>query len=94
MYLTQDVATITKIAGVKAIRPVIRIPPPKLVVFRQKNTSVQSMTMTFSRPIGQFTVNDPKDSRLPPDALSTHRMTGVDKLHAEGSFGQGIKIGM
>ncbi|KAL5634053.1 hypothetical protein ACGC1H_006028 [Rhizoctonia solani] len=28
------------------------------------------------------------------DAFSTHVMTGVDKLHAEGYFGQGIKIGI
>ncbi|CAE6507200.1 unnamed protein product [Rhizoctonia solani] len=28
------------------------------------------------------------------DTFSTHVMTGVDKLHAEGYFGQGIKIGL
>jgi len=28
------------------------------------------------------------------DSFSTHVMTGVDKLHAEGYFGQGIKIGI
>lgn len=73
LWCTQDVAEITEIVGVQAIRPVIKVPAPK--------------------PVSQFTVSDPKDSRLPPDTLSTHRMTGVDKLH-EGSFGQGIKIGI
>ena len=30
----------------------------------------------------------------PGDSDSTHKMTGVDKLHAEGIFGKGIKIGI
>ncbi|CAE7119808.1 unnamed protein product [Rhizoctonia solani] len=30
----------------------------------------------------------------PHDTLSIHTMTGVDKLHAEGYFGKGIKIGI
>ncbi|KAG8967619.1 hypothetical protein FRC03_009648 [Tulasnella sp. 419] len=32
------------------------------------------------------------DSKLPSDTFSTHRMTGVDKLHAEGFTGKGIKV--
>ncbi len=40
-----------------------------------------------------FVVDDPTDPRL-PDSLSTHVMTGVDKLHKEGWSGEGIKIGM
>ncbi|KAG8901449.1 hypothetical protein FRC01_009845, partial [Tulasnella sp. 417] len=42
--------------------------------------------VTFYRPTGK---NDPK---LPPDTFSTHVMTGVDKLHAEGYTGKGIKV--
>jgi subtilisin family serine protease len=29
-----------------------------------------------------------------PDKFSTHVMTGVDRLHAEGIFGKGVKIGI
>ncbi|KAF7315418.1 Pyrolysin [Mycena indigotica] len=35
----------------------------------------------------------PKDAGL-PDAESTHVMTGVDKLHAKGITGKGVKIGI
>jgi subtilisin family serine protease len=28
------------------------------------------------------------------DTFSTHVMTGVDKLHAQGYFGKGVKIGI
>ncbi|KIO19556.1 hypothetical protein M407DRAFT_16103 [Tulasnella calospora MUT 4182] len=42
--------------------------------------------VTFYQPTGK---NDPK---LPPDTFSTHVMTGVDKLHAEGYTGKGIKV--
>jgi subtilisin family serine protease len=31
---------------------------------------------------------------FPPDTTATHKTTGVDKLHAEGNFGQGVKIGI
>ncbi|KAK0437979.1 pyrolysin [Desarmillaria tabescens] len=44
-------------------------------------------------PIDMFIVDDPNDPRL-PDSLSTHVMTGVDKLHEEGLSGKGIKIGI
>jgi subtilisin family serine protease len=30
----------------------------------------------------------------PEDTLTTHKMCGVDKLHAEGLAGQGVKIGI
>ncbi|KAK7035491.1 hypothetical protein VNI00_011784 [Paramarasmius palmivorus] len=36
-------------------------------------------------------VNDPS---LPPDLQSTHVLTGVDKVHAQGITGKGIKIGI
>ncbi|CAE6379771.1 unnamed protein product [Rhizoctonia solani] len=34
------------------------------------------------------------DGAAPADVFSTHVMTRVDKLHAEGYFGKGIKIGI
>ncbi|KAH9484870.1 Minor extracellular protease vpr [Psilocybe cubensis] len=34
------------------------------------------------------------DPQLPPNPLSTHLLTGVDKLHAQGIKGAGIKIGI
>ncbi|KAL0952205.1 hypothetical protein HGRIS_008814 [Hohenbuehelia grisea] len=67
-----DVSQVTDIPGVKAVRPVMRIPRP----------------VTFD----DFTVSDPSDPRVPP--MGTHLMTGVDKLHAEGITGEGIKIGV
>ncbi|KAG9048750.1 hypothetical protein FS837_012113 [Tulasnella sp. UAMH 9824] len=42
--------------------------------------------VTFYQPTGK---NDPN---LPPDTFSTHVMTGVDKLHAEGYTGKDIKV--
>ncbi|KAJ8696129.1 hypothetical protein PTI98_006019 [Pleurotus ostreatus] len=46
------------------------------------------------KPIESFSVSDPNDSRLSPSPMSTHTMTGVDKLHAQGILGEGIKIGI
>lgn len=40
----------------------------------------------FYQPTGK---SDPK---VPVDTFSTHVMTGVDKLHAEGYSGKGIKV--
>ncbi|KAJ7045850.1 subtilisin-like protease [Mycena alexandri] len=68
-----DVAKLSEIPGVKAIRPIIKVPAPK--------------------PVSSTVVKDPKASDI-PDTYSTHLMTGVDKVHAQGNFGQGIKIGI
>ncbi|KAF8524711.1 pyrolysin [Hysterangium stoloniferum] len=65
---------IADIPGVKGIRPVIQISPPK--------------------PINRIIPTGPNDPALPADSESTHIMTGVDKLHAQGIFGSGIKIGI
>jgi hypothetical protein len=40
------------------------------------------------------TVSGPDDTCIPADTESTHIMCGVDKLHAEGLAGAGIKIGI
>ncbi|KAJ7346952.1 subtilisin-like protease, partial [Mycena albidolilacea] len=45
------------------------------------------------KPVSSVVVEDPKTTG-PPDTYSTHVMTGVDKVHAQGNFGAGIKIGM
>ncbi|CAA7260648.1 unnamed protein product [Cyclocybe aegerita] len=37
---------------------------------------------------------DDRDPSIPADGQSTHVLTGVDKLHAEGLLGEGIKIGI
>ncbi|KAG8987098.1 hypothetical protein FRB90_003599, partial [Tulasnella sp. 427] len=42
--------------------------------------------VSFYQPTGK---NDPK---LPPDTFSTHVMTGVNKLHAEGYTGKGVNV--
>ncbi|KAG8891560.1 hypothetical protein FRB99_003491, partial [Tulasnella sp. 403] len=46
------------------------------------------------RPLNVHIPDGPHDAKVPPDAYSTHKMTGVDKLHAEGIKGKGIKIGV
>ncbi|CAE6444590.1 unnamed protein product [Rhizoctonia solani] len=55
-------------------------------------------------PVYSHSLPDPIDPQIlsgpyqppsqPRDAQSSHAMTGVDKLHAEGTLGQGIKIGI
>ncbi|PVF96577.1 subtilisin-like protein [Serendipita vermifera] len=45
-------------------------------------------------PLNQKPINGANDPSLPPDTQSSHIMTGVDKVHAEGNFGQGVKIGI
>ncbi|KAF8894316.1 pyrolysin [Gymnopilus junonius] len=70
----QDVASISKTPGVVAIRPVVRIQPPK--------------------PVLSHVVTSVNDPQVPPDGESTHVLTGVDKLHAQGLIGTGIKIGI
>ncbi|KAI0663397.1 subtilisin-like protease [Cubamyces menziesii] len=46
------------------------------------------------RPVKKHIVTGLDDPQIPPDSESTHILTGVDKLHAEGISGDGIKIGM
>ncbi|KAF9050468.1 peptidase [Panaeolus papilionaceus] len=45
-------------------------------------------------PVQSHTVTGTDDPQVPQDTQSTHKMTGVDKLHAQGIFGKGIKIGI
>ncbi|KIM30502.1 hypothetical protein M408DRAFT_22002 [Serendipita vermifera MAFF 305830] len=40
------------------------------------------------------TVTGADDALIPTDTQSTHKMCGVDKLHGEGVFGSGVKIGI
>ncbi|KAJ7495908.1 subtilisin-like protease [Mycena galericulata] len=61
-----DVAKLSEIPGVQAIRPIVKVPAPRC---------------------------DLNATDL-PDTYSTHVMTGVDKVHAQGNFGEGIKIGI
>ncbi|KAI0043794.1 pyrolysin [Auriscalpium vulgare] len=70
----QDVHELAQTAGLKAIRPVVKIQTPK--------------------PVKAHVLSGPSDPQTPPDSESTHIMTGVDKLHAEGQFGAGINIGI
>ncbi|GLB37011.1 putative subtilisin-like protein [Lyophyllum shimeji] len=46
------------------------------------------------QPVKVHVVTGPNDPVIPPDSESTHILTGVDKLHAEGITGKGIKIGI
>ncbi|KAI0319168.1 pyrolysin [Amylostereum chailletii] len=46
------------------------------------------------KPVKVHVLSGTDDPEVPPSAESTHIMTGVDKLHAEGIFGAGIKIGI
>uniref|UniRef100_A0A093UWT0 Minor extracellular protease vpr n=1 Tax=Talaromyces marneffei PM1 TaxID=1077442 RepID=A0A093UWT0_TALMA len=45
-----------------------------------------------SQPYPAFNITNSKSSNTTPDIFSPHVMTGVDKLRAEGLFGDGIKI--
>ncbi|PVF93855.1 subtilisin-like protein [Serendipita vermifera] len=45
-------------------------------------------------PASHHVLTGSDDPNIPPDTQSTHIMTGVDKLHAEGKFGEGVKIGI
>ncbi|CUA68407.1 Minor extracellular protease vpr [Rhizoctonia solani] len=67
-----------------------------LVKLAQAN-GVQSITPNYlhssPKPVSQQVIKD-YDGAAPADVFSTHVMTGVDKLHAEGYFGKGIKIGI
>ncbi|CAL1706297.1 unnamed protein product [Somion occarium] len=46
------------------------------------------------KPVSVKVVKDPSDPAVPPDSESTHVLTGVDKLHAQGITGSGVKIGI
>jgi subtilisin family serine protease len=45
------------------------------------------------KPVASYVVGA-AHSNAAKDVFSTHVMTGVDKLHAEGYFGKGIEIGI
>ncbi|TFK66528.1 subtilisin-like protease [Pluteus cervinus] len=68
-----DVLKILDIPSILYIRPITRIPQPKLL----EENEVQSA-----------------DAQTIPRSRSTLIMAGVDKVHAQGNFGQGIKIGI
>ncbi|KAI0633256.1 subtilisin-like protease [Trametes polyzona] len=46
------------------------------------------------KPVTKHIVTGVDDPQIPPDSESTHILTGVDKLHAQGIAGEGIKIGI
>ncbi|KAJ7497612.1 subtilisin-like protease [Mycena latifolia] len=75
---SSDVAKLSEIPGVQAIRPIVKVPAPK---------------QAHPTPVSSLIIKDPKAAGL-PDSFSTHMMTGVDKVHAQGNFGKGIKIGI
>ncbi|KAK0476848.1 subtilisin-like protease [Armillaria novae-zelandiae] len=58
-------------------------------------TSVRPV-QTYNRPAPVFShvVTGINDAAIPPDSQSTHILTGVDKLHAAGITGAGVKIGI
>ncbi|XP_006457328.1 hypothetical protein AGABI2DRAFT_212668 [Agaricus bisporus var. bisporus H97] len=49
---------------------------------------------SIPKPVSKYTVTGRNDPAIPPDTEGTHVATGVDKLHAEGITGKGIKIGI
>ncbi|KAJ2929699.1 hypothetical protein H1R20_g7387, partial [Candolleomyces eurysporus] len=46
------------------------------------------------QPVSKHIVSGPDDPAAIPSIFSTHVATGVDKVHARGFFGKGIKIGI
>ncbi|KAI9067297.1 subtilisin-like protease [Trametes sanguinea] len=75
-----SVVTLSDAAKVMEIPGVKAIRPVKLIPAPQ--------------PVKKHIVTSLDDPQIPPDSESTHVLTGVDKLHAEGIFGEGIKIGI
>ncbi|QRV79003.1 pyrolysin [Ceratobasidium sp. AG-Ba] len=67
-----------------------------LIKLAQAN-GVQSITPVHiypgPKPVSKSIVGT-SDPAAAKDTFSTHVMTGVDKLHADGYFGKGIKIGI
>ncbi|QRV93660.1 pyrolysin [Ceratobasidium sp. AG-Ba] len=67
-----------------------------LIKLAQAN-GVQSITPVHiypgPKPVSKSIVGT-SDPTAAKDTFSTHVMTGVDKLHADGYFGKGIKIGI
>ncbi|KZV93701.1 subtilisin-like protease [Exidia glandulosa HHB12029] len=61
-----------------------------------KNVKAVRPVVVFPQPqtFDRHIPSGPSDPRVPPDSFSTHVMTGVDKLHAQGITGKGIKIGI
>lgn len=61
-----------------------------------KNVRAVRPVVLFPQPkvFNKHIPSGPNDAALPPDSFSTHVMTGVDKLHAQGITGKGIKIGI
>lgn len=59
---------------------------------------LQAITPVYNHaaptPVNSYAPTGPTDPALHKDTLSTHVMTGVDKLHDQGYLGQGIKIGI
>lgn len=53
-----------------------------------------AILVPMPQKIDSYIPTGPSDPRLPEDRLSTHVMTGVDKVHAQGIIGKGIKIGI
>ncbi|CAE6473946.1 unnamed protein product [Rhizoctonia solani] len=62
-----------------------------------KARGVQSITPVYlhppPQPVYEQALKD-TNATVPKDVFSTHLMTGVDKLHKEGYYGKGIKIGI
>ncbi|EKM54703.1 uncharacterized protein PHACADRAFT_258717 [Phanerochaete carnosa HHB-10118-sp] len=46
------------------------------------------------QPVSSHVVTGVTDPAIPADTESTHIITGVDKLHAQGIIGKGVKVGI
>ncbi|KAI0775848.1 subtilisin-like protease [Trametes elegans] len=46
------------------------------------------------QPVSKHIVTGLNDPQVPPDSESTHILTGVDKLHAQGISGERVKVGI
>ncbi|KAI0049853.1 subtilisin-like protease [Auriscalpium vulgare] len=53
-----------------------------------------SFTYQAPKPVFSHVITSPSDPAVPPETQSTHILTGVDKLHAQGIFGTGVNIGI
>ncbi|KAG8793890.1 hypothetical protein FRC19_008253 [Serendipita sp. 401] len=57
--------------------------------------AIRPVIMLFNPPlVKDLPLSGLADPNLPADLQATHVMTGVDKVHAQGNFGQGVSIGI
>ncbi|KAK0560641.1 hypothetical protein OC844_003642 [Tilletia horrida] len=89
-----DVATLLKYEGTRAVHPVRRVKLSKPEAVAPLNPATMSAQQSAA-PEGMGTANGTTAAAATPTIASEpHDMMGINKLHAEGHFGDGIVVGV